>query len=46
MATKSGKLIVFTPEFDVHYEAPIDDGDLTFHNVPQGQDKDETISDA
>ena len=36
LATKTGKLIVLTPEFDVLYEAPIDDGDLTFHDVQAG----------
>ena len=30
MATKDGKLIVLTPEFDPLYEAQIDDNDMTF----------------
>ena len=43
MATKAGKLIVFTPEFDVLYEADIDDGDTKFS---EGQDIDPTVHDA
>ena len=30
IASKDGKLMLFTPEFDVLHEAQIDDDDLTF----------------
>ena len=43
IATKAGKLVVFTPEFDVLYEADIDDGDLTFK---EGDEIDPTVLDA
>lgn len=35
VATKDGKLIVLTPEFDALYEAPIDDNDMTFEGKNQ-----------
>jgi elongator complex protein 1 len=38
VASTNGSLYLFTPEFDILYEAPIDDDDLTFKaNVPQDQ---------
>ena len=43
VASKAGKLLVFTPEFDVLYEAEIDDDDMTFK---EGDEIDPTISDA
>ena len=43
IATKAWKLVVFTPEFDVLYEADIDDGDLTFK---EGDEVDPTVLDA
>ena len=43
IATGAGKLIVFTPEFDVLYEASIDDNDLTFK---QGDEINLAIKDA
>ena len=43
IATKAGKLVVFTPEFDVIYEADIDDGDSTFKDE---DDIDPTVEDA
>ena len=32
IASGAGKLMIFTPEFEVSLEAKIDDGDLTFHD--------------
>jgi len=43
IATGAGKLIVFTPEFDVLYEASIDDDDHTFK---EGDILDLSIKDA
>lgn len=46
MASCAGKLIIFSPDFEVNLEANIDDGDMTFHDKKQGEPRDESIAEA
>lgn len=46
IASKGGKLLLFTPEFDPLYEAEIDDDDLTFEAGTKEEDKNRQIDDA
>ena len=40
VASENGTLYLFTPDFDILYECPIDDGDLTFKDgiMPENED--------
>jgi len=46
VATRQNLLILFSPEFDICSEAPIDDNDMTFHDIKAGEKPNLVVSEA
>jgi hypothetical protein len=46
VATRQNLLILFSPEFEICSESPIDDNDMTFHDIKAGEKPNLIVADA